>query len=108
MRLTIKDVIRLQKKSGSKVRGRLFTGRPVPTQQWLLGFEKKQTAAWRLCRVPLLAHRAQLDHFSAQKSKPRNGARKIFMTATAQESPPSRLRGEFCRSRRQESRVNSR
>jgi hypothetical protein len=56
----------------------------VPTQQWLLGFEKKQTAAWRLCRVPLLAHRAQLDHFIAQKSKPRNGAREIFMTATAQ------------------------
>ena len=41
MRLTIKDVIRLQKKSGSKVRGRLFTGRPVPTQQWLLGFREE-------------------------------------------------------------------
>ena len=58
MRLTIKDVIRLQKKSGSKARGRSFDS---PDARCRLnsgfGLRKKQTAAWRLCRVPLLAHR---------------------------------------------------
>jgi hypothetical protein len=86
MRLTIKDVIRLQKKSGSKARGRSFDSPDARCRLnsgfWASRRNKPQLGVYAACLYSRIGR--NLDHFIAQKSKPRNGAREIFMTATAQ------------------------